>query len=83
MRDYGKMFKAGKDAQLEKLVIRTHHGPFPRNIWKLYFLLIVEVFELGFEVLIMRMKGIRLEAADISNYAHMIILECERRLDNA
>ena len=80
MRDHKKLFKVGNSAQEEKLLSNEFKGDFPRNIWKLYFFLLVEVLELGVEILLRRLKEIRWESADVSNYGHMIILECERRL---
>jgi len=80
-RDYLALFDAGTTAQLEKL---EHHGR--KSCWKelslreLVYLLSEEMLELHEEYYepVGTFSHIRLrqEAADVANYAHMIIERC-------
>ena len=74
-RNYKKLISKGVKWQLKKLREREYHGAFSKDKEKLYSLLKAEVEELGKAI---RMGyGVRGEAADVANYAHMIIMEDE------
>lgn len=91
MRDYTALLEAGNKAQLEKLEENGHKEGFDdidislceerlkdevkeldKEIWDEYY---EEYFEN------MDYKKIRHEAADIANFAHMIILACDKELE--
>ena len=86
MRDYTKLQKAGNKAGLEKLKAReTKYNSLVGDVQEAYRLLVDEVEELGFEVFKHfwvgdRLKEIRHEAADVRNFADMIILACDEGL---
>jgi len=85
-RDYEALFKAGNTAQLEKLKENEDKPGWDNITFVTTFTgLLEEVKELIAEV-----KGdisdegyekIRREAADVANFAHMIILRCDVILD--
>ena len=79
-RNYSELFKVGTAAQLEKLNLHDNKGKFPRDLKLLFHLLQVELAELRTEKYLEDYEAMRLEAADVANYAHMIIIECERRV---
>ena len=81
-RDYSELFKVGTVAQLEKLNLYENKGEFPTDLKLLYLLMQGEVKEVGIDLYMDDPEAIRLEAADVANYAHMIILECERRINS-
>ena len=87
-RDYKKLFKAGKKAQLEKLLMNEHKDGFECiDIEYASDRIEEEWNELSAEVMLIDTwedepdyKKIRHEAADIANFAHMIILACDKEL---
>ena len=88
-RNYKELLKAGNKAQLEKLQQNGHKKGFDDiDIDYAYIRLEVEMDELLKELLLFpsskdRKKvyeKIRHEAADIANYAHMIILKCDKEI---
>ncbi|RKX92186.1 MAG: hypothetical protein DRP59_06120 [Spirochaetes bacterium] len=85
LRDYKKLLKSGNKAQMEKLKARESKGEFSKELLDLLYYLREEVLELEKEVVGKRMDfeayaKIRLEAADVANYAHMIIGVCEEEM---
>ena len=82
-RDYKKLLDAGNAAQLEKLQQNGHKKGFG-NIDLNYAMKRIdnESHELFCEIAMMDKdyKAIRHEAADIANFAHMIILKCDQIL---
>lgn len=74
-RDHERLLEAGNRAQLEKLNRDTHKGSFPRSIEEITERLLDEVDELLRAV---EPKEIRSEAADIANFAHMLILAVDK-----
>ncbi len=83
MRDYSKLLDAGNAAQLEKLLQNEHKRDF-ENIDLYYALgrLHNEWEELADELLLndLDYKAIRHEAADIANFAHMVVLKCDKEI---
>jgi len=77
-RPYKKVIRLGNRWQVVKFKDRVNKGEFPTDITELYFLLQGEVEELG-KAIIDEMMDERIvfeierEAADIANYAHLII----------
>ena len=82
MRDYKKLIAAGNKAQIEKLKENEHKKGFDDiDIMETLSLLYGEFKELEYEcVYSENIDAIRLEAADIANFAHMIILKCDELL---
>ncbi len=96
MRDYTALLEAGNKAQLEKLRKNGHKKSFDMmDIMELFELLDIERLELDQEIYRMStyngnivkcfranidLTKIRHEAADIANFAHMIILACDKEL---
>ena len=86
MRDIDELIKAGVRAQREKLEANNHKKPFTGLSYEFLFnRLVDEVKELreAFEANDVDEKGyrnIRHEAADVANFAHMIILKCDKIL---
>ena len=86
MRDYDALLKAGNTAQLEKLKKNGHKCDFAdRSIGYLTNRIDDELNELFAEMVINPLEGldyraIRHEAADIANFAHMIVLACDKEL---
>ena len=90
-RDYDALFKAGNKAQREKLEQNGHKEGFEDIILEYTYRRIVqEVIEL--EKAIYQpdkvvcygeydLKNVRHEAADIANFAHMIILACDKEIN--
>jgi len=94
-RNYKALLKAGNKAQLIKLKQNGHKKGF-EEIDMFYVLakIIEEVDELRDELCdrsgyggsvhepknIIDYKAAMYEAADIANYAHMVILQCERKI---
>lgn len=85
-RDYGKLLSAGNKAQLEKLQQNEHKSGFDNiNVHYAFRRLTEELKELEkklfqgfhpkhrFDIF-----NTRAEAADIANFAHMIILACDQ-----
>ncbi len=91
-RDYTALLKAGNAAQIEKLEMNGHKSGFDEiNIDYAYSRICQEVKELHNELfesdLVVNygeydIKKVRHEAADIANFAHMIILACDKEIDN-
>ncbi len=81
MRDYNKLLHAGNRAQVEKLIENSHKAGWD-NIGIDYAINRIEdeVRELHTAIDKRDVKEIRREAADIANFAHMIILTCDRIL---
>ncbi len=85
MRDIDALLKAGNKAQREKLEENRHKGGFDTDdIFIIHEKLVIEVYELEEELYtrLMPKKEIdyakaRREAADVANFAHMIILKCD------
>lgn len=84
-RDYHELIDAGNTAQMEKLRAREYKGDYEElEFDELFHLIIDEALELRAEIRrtnvpnIMRLNRIRNEAADVANYAHMVILRAER-----
>ncbi len=86
MRDYKRLFDAGNAAQLEKLRQNEHKKGWDSVTFEYaYFRLIEEVGELSEALRAQEVnpegyKNIRQEAADVANFAHMIILKCDEAL---
>jgi hypothetical protein len=87
MRDYKELLSAGTTAQLEKLMQNEHKEGFDNiDIEYAYRRIEEELKELDFELFKDAIEGrfdltaVRLEAADIANFAHMIILKCDKEL---
>lgn len=72
-RDYDALLAAGNRAQLEKLREKEHKGPFDGAFIELGSLLYIEALELLEAIRENKPTEIRREAADVANYAHMII----------
>lgn len=92
MRDYEKLLKAGANAQLEKLKANDHkQGWDDISFEEAFNGLVDEVKELRdafgdkptAETYKDGIKAIRHEAADIANYAHMIIYRCDLFLEES
>ena len=86
MRNNNKLLAAGNAAQIEKLNLYSHKPGFDlaiKNSFKdLDRLLKNECVELDMEINgvfsdDMDIKAIRLEAADVANFAHFIIMKCD------
>ena len=86
MRDYDTLTAAGIKAQFEKLRENEHKTDWKDLSFEYLFNRVVdevkelreafeepEVNEAGF-------KAIRNEAADVANFAHMIILKCDQKM---
>lgn len=73
MRDIDNLLSLGVAAQIQKLEAREHKGPFPTDPLTLLFLIEEEVQELRHAVEKGNREEVRLEAADVANYAHMLI----------
>jgi len=89
MRDTQALLDAGNRAQLERLNDPKNHkkGDFETRIGFLFNLLYGEMVELRTEVvdncLTETTSRIREEAADVANYAHMIIASCDKKMGKA
>jgi NTP pyrophosphatase (non-canonical NTP hydrolase) len=82
LRDHKKLFEAGNAAQLEKILRDSHKGDWQElSIEDLYLNLSQEWVELVEAVTTGGFADIRQEAADIANYAHMIIEACDSVLE--
>jgi hypothetical protein len=83
-RDYNALLSAGNIAQIEKLKENDHKESFDNiPLWEAYYLLRDEIEELDFEIDNKNKdySKIRHEAADVANFAHMIILKCDREIN--
>ena len=82
MRDKQELLSKLNNVMLYKLEKRDYKGCFPTDIMNLLFLLKEEVIELSMEVMSHPhdCEAIQHEAADIANYAGMIVLACEKGL---
>jgi phosphotransacetylase len=82
-RDYEKLLESGNKAQLEKLLLNEHKRGF-ENIDLNYASdrIEEELDELWVEIQMKNkdFSAIRKEAADIANFAHMIIYKCDQEL---
>jgi hypothetical protein len=88
MRDPVSLLFSGNKAQMEKLMDeknRAKGGWELMTIRELNTKLIEEVCELLLEVALEKSDfiSIRLEAADVANFAHMIIQRCDREIQDA
>lgn len=97
MRDYTALLEAGNKAQLEKLEQNGHKKGFQDvSISGAFDRLRDESYELEDELFNtmdvkgcsmkfwkqkINIKAVRHEAADIANFAHMIILACDKELE--
>lgn len=89
-RDYTALLEAGNAAQIEKLEMNGHKKGFDEGIYELFTDLMNETYELelelyadypeSFKVESVDYAKARHEAADIANFAHMIILACDKEL---
>jgi NTP pyrophosphatase (non-canonical NTP hydrolase) len=73
VRDIDNLLSLGVAAQIQKLEAREHKGPFPTDPLTLVILIDEEVQELHEALIRGDKEEIRLEAADVANYAHMLI----------
>ena len=96
-RDYDKLFAAGTAAQREKLVANEHKDGFLNLDMDFAFesltkerdelLIAFEMRRLSRQFPYIErsgktaLKAIRCEAADVANFAHMIILKCDKELE--
>ena len=80
-RKYKDLLASGNAAQIEKLRENDHKDGFDGdNLAGIHVLLEDEVGELWEAIEDRDMIKIRREAADVANYAHMIIYNCDRLL---
>lgn len=84
-RDYHELLDAGNAAQMEKLRANEHKGSLDTMKPEVALGLILDKWaELRIEIRrenvpeVMRLEGIRGKAAGIANFAHMIILSCDK-----
>ena len=83
-RNYTQLITAGTAAQMEKLKQNEHKRGFDNISFEYaYHRLIEEVGELSeaFRAKVVNIQGIkniRSEAEDVANFAHMIILKCDK-----
>lgn len=78
-RDYSNLLQSGVSAQLEKLLENDHKEGFDSiPLAHLYQLLCVEVSELWEAMISADNTEIVREAADVANFAHMIILSMKK-----
>lgn len=90
-RNYAKLLEHGNKAQLEKLKKNDHKSDFLEiELTHLFTMLFQEYCELEEEFINRNMEEwrenidynkIRHEAADIANFAHMIILKCDKEIN--
>lgn len=84
MRDYDKLFESGNRAQLEKLELHNRKDCWKKlTLRELMFLLLDEAVELHdeyYNIDKLSFDNIRKEAADVANYAHMIIQKCDEEI---
>ncbi len=79
MRDYKALLEAGFYAQIEKLQENDHKGDWDStDIGNVVSLLRDEVEELTQAVADKSYRDARREAADVANFAHMIIFVCNK-----
>jgi hypothetical protein len=83
MRNYEKLIESGNKAQMEKLRENEHKRGFD-NLDVRYSNRRIkeEQQELDHAIAIGDLEAIRREAADIANFAHMIIYRCDSILEN-
>jgi phosphoribosyl-ATP pyrophosphohydrolase len=81
MRDYRALLEAGNKAQLEKLKENEHKEGWDNINMKYAINRLNEEVD---ELIIAKHRGyvpeIRREAADIANFAHMVVLACDRMM---
>ena len=88
MRNEKELLEHGNEAQYERLIDPKNNlkGDFPEKMSELYHYLQKEVIELKHEIEPKERNRsfirIRDEAADVANFAHMIILSCDKRIKN-
>lgn len=98
-RNYDKLLKAGNSAQLEKLKQNEHKAGLEnlelkymykrlrqetRELWKeLYWFPFLRTIGCRLLSNYLYHKWVRNEAADIANFAHMIIYKCDQELKKA
>lgn len=97
-RDYDELLSAGQKAQLEKLKENDHKSGFDEiDIPQSFHRIKDEYIELGEELFYEKQgcsffeykfkkdidfEAVRKEAADVANFAYMIILQCDKELSN-
>jgi NTP pyrophosphatase (non-canonical NTP hydrolase) len=85
MNSYNELFEAGNKAQLEKMELNNHKTGYD-NIYINYgYDKIEEELNELYNAIHYGKKdyqAIREEAADIANYAHMIIYKCDKEISN-
>ena len=84
-RDYKALLDAGNKAQLEKLEQNGHKKGFDNlKLPYAFKRLVMEIDELTKEYcnVVLDFQAIRHEAADVANFAHMIILATDKELEN-
>lgn len=95
-RDYDELLKAGNAAQIEKLEQNEHKDGFGDidikyaykrikqetcELWKeIYLKPLLKMLSFMFPKHYENHRAIRHEASDIANFAHMIILSCNKVL---
>lgn len=90
-RNYKELLDIGNKAQIEKLMLNEHKKDFNELSFDYGIKRICEeVHELVIEVLnfyksnsdesLEYLKRIRNEAADVANFAHMIIMKCDNEI---
>jgi len=80
-REYVNLLHSGCKAQLEKLTENSYKPGFEGNdLAGTYMMLEAEVGELWETIETKELTDIRREAADVANYAHIIIFNCDRLL---
>ena len=80
-REYVNLLHSGCKAQLEKLTENSHKPGFEGDdLAGTYMMLEAEVGELWEAIEMKGLTDIRREAADVANYAHIIIYNCDRLL---
>lgn len=84
-RDYDILLSAGNAAQLEKLKKNEHKRGFDNiDLDYAWYRIQEEIEELREEMdapIWRDLKAIMAEAADVANFAHMIILKCDQELN--
>ena len=80
-RDYDKLFEAGTQAQREKLLANNHKDGFDSISIGYAIGRLEEEFdelEKAYSTKGHTIEEVRHEAADVANFAHMIILKCDK-----
>jgi NTP pyrophosphatase (non-canonical NTP hydrolase) len=81
-RNYDELLNSGIKAQKEKLEANSHKRGFDKLSIEYAFGRLqdefLELFEEMYEKKQRNLSNIRKEAADVANFAHMIILACDK-----